>query len=148
MMACRAWSAQAAVGQTTSMPLRALKLTTDGEGEAQVDLGGLEAGAYRLRGRATLDGRAVEEVATLVVRPEGRELADVVARDKVLREIAKASKGELREGSIGNPSVRAPRKVRVGSLRTIEIWSHPLVLLLAVGLLAGEWALRRRRGHA
>jgi uncharacterized membrane protein len=131
-----------------AQPLRSLKLTTDAEGEAQVDLGGLEAGAYRLSGRATLDGRAVQEVATLVVRPEGRELEDVVARDKVLREIAEASKGEFREGTIGNPSVRPPRKVRVGSLRTIEIWSHPLVLLLAVGLLAAEWMLRRRRGHA
>jgi hypothetical protein len=30
----------------------------------------------------------------------------VVARDKVLREIAEASKGEFREGTIGNPSVR------------------------------------------
>jgi hypothetical protein len=44
--------------------------------------------------------------------------------------------------------VRPPRKVRVGSLRTVEIWSHPLILLLAVGLLAVEWTLRRRTGLA
>jgi uncharacterized membrane protein len=129
-------------------PLRALKVTTDADGEAHADLDGLEPGAYRLAGRATLDGRQVSESATFVIRPEGRELDDVVARDQVLRAIARASKGEFRDGSLGSPKVRSPRKVRVGSLRTIEIWSSPLVLLLAVALLAGEWALRRRRGHA
>jgi hypothetical protein len=36
---------------------------------------------------------------------------------------------EFREGKPGNPSVRPPRKVRVGSLRTNEIWSHWLMLL-------------------
>jgi hypothetical protein len=38
--------------------------------------------------------------------------------------------------------------VRVGSLRTVEIWSNPLLFLLAVALLAAEWTLRRRSGHA
>jgi hypothetical protein len=49
---------------------------------------------------------------------------------------------------LGSPHVKPPRKVRVGSLRTVEIWSNPLLLLLAVALLAGEWTLRRRSGHA
>ena len=59
-----------------------------------------------------------------------------------LAEIAKASGGEFRDGSFGNPSVRPPRKVRVGGLRTVEIWSNPMLLLLAVGLLVAEWPLR------
>jgi len=35
----------------------------------------------------------------------------------------------------------------VGSLRTVAFWSNPLLLLLAVALLASEWMLRRRAGH-
>jgi uncharacterized membrane protein len=129
-------------------PVRTLKATTGADGEAHVDLGSPKPGAYHLTGHATLEGHTVDETTTFVMRPETRELDDVVARDGVLKEIAAASNGDFREGSIGNPSVRPPRKVRVGSLRTVEIWSNPLVLLLALTLLAAEWALRRRRGHA
>ena len=128
--------------------LRNLKVTTGGDGEAHFELGGLDPGAYRLVGRAILDGRAAEEQTTFVIHPEGHELDDVVAREGVLREIAKASGGEFRDGAFGTPSVRPPRKVRVGSLRTVEIWSSPAMLLLALLLLAAEWTLRRRTGHA
>jgi hypothetical protein len=128
--------------------LRSLRVTTGNDGEAHGELDGLDPGAYRLVGKAELDGRATQEQTTFVIHREGHELDDVVAREEVLRELAKASGGEFRDGSFGNPSVRPPRKVRVGSLRTVEIWSNPLLLLLAVGLLVAEWTLRRRTGHA
>ena len=128
--------------------LRNLKVTTGADGEAQFELAGLDPGAFRLVGHAELDGRAAEEQTTFVIHSEGHELDDVVAREGVLREIAKASGGEFRDGAIGNPSVRPPRKVRVGSLRTVELWSSPAMLLLALFLLAAEWTLRRRTGHA
>jgi uncharacterized membrane protein len=129
-------------------PLRAQKVTTGPDGESHVELAGLEPGAYRLIGRATLDGRLSEERATFVIRAEGHELDDVVARQDVLSELASASGGDFRVGSLASPRVKPPRKVRVGSLRTVEIWSNPLMLLLAVALLAAEWTLRRRSGHA
>jgi hypothetical protein len=129
-------------------PVRSVKVKTGGDGEAQVELAELAPGAYRLVGRARLDGRAAEAGATFVIRAEGHELADVVAREEVLRELASASGGDFRKGSLGSPHVKPPRKVRVGSLRTVEIWSNPLLLLLAVALLAAEWTLRRRSGHA
>ena len=141
--------AEDASGSTTSenKALHALTVTTGDDGEAHADLPGLAAGAYRLVGRATLDGRAVEEQATFVLRPEGRELDDVVSRDEVLRQIAAATGGEFRAGSLGTPTIRPARQVRVGSLRTVAFWSHPLLLFLAVALLATEWTLRRRAGH-
>jgi len=132
----------------SAKPLRTLKVTTGSEGDAHFELPGLEPGAYHLVGRATLGGRDAEEQATLVLRSEGHELDDVIARETVLREIAQVSEGEFSEGSLGTPGVRPPRKVRVGSLRTIEIWSNPLLLLVALALLATEWTLRRRAGHA
>ena len=127
--------------------LRALTVTTGEDGEAHAELAGLAAGAYRLIGRATLDGRAVEEQTTFVLRPEGRELDDVVSRDEVLRQIAAVTGGEFRVGTLGTPSIRPARQVRVGSLRTVAIWSHPSLLFLALALLASEWMLRRRAGH-
>jgi hypothetical protein len=127
-----------------SKPLRALAVTT---GEAHAELAGLAAGACRLVGRASLDGRAVEEQATFVLRPEGRELDDVVSRDEVLRQIAAVTGGQFRAGTLGTPAIRPARQVRVGNLRTVAIWSHPLLLFLAVALLASEWLLRRRAGH-
>jgi uncharacterized membrane protein len=132
----------------TAPPLRSLKVTTGADGEAQFTLASLDPGAYRLTGTATLDGRAAREQSAFVIRPEGHELDDVVARDGVLREIAQASGGDFHDGAFGSPRVKPARKVRVGSLRTVEIWSNPLMLLLAVGLLAAEWTLRRRTGHS
>lgn len=139
---------RAAEASETSPPLRSMKVTTGGDGEAQLALGDLDPGAYRLQGRAEIEGRTVREQVAFVIRPEGHELDDVIAREDVLREIATASDGEFRDGSLGNPTVRPARKVRVGNLRTFEIWSNPLMLLLAVGLLAAEWTLRRRTGHS
>jgi uncharacterized membrane protein len=134
-------------GGAATNPVRVLTVTTGDDGEAHAELAGLAAGAYRLLGRATLDGRAVEEQATFVLRPEGRELDDVVSREEVLRQIATVTGGEFRAGTLGAPTIRPARQVRVGNLRTVAIWSHPLLLFLAVALLASEWMLRRRAGH-
>jgi hypothetical protein len=45
----------------SSAPLRAVKVTSSGDGDAHVEFAGLDPGAYRLLGRATLDGHAAEE---------------------------------------------------------------------------------------
>jgi hypothetical protein len=129
-------------------PLRSLHVTTDGDGEAQVDVGALPPGAYRLTGRATIEGRVVTQDETFVVRAGGPELDDVGARDKVLRELAQASGGDYRFEALPNISIRPSREVRVGRQREVELWSRPLLLLIGIGLLALEWTLRRRSGHS
>ncbi|HTA19266.1 MAG TPA: glutamine amidotransferase [Polyangia bacterium] len=129
-------------------PLRTLMGTTNGDGEAQIDLGALQPGAYRVSGRATVDGHPVAEDKTFVVRAEGRELDDVAARDKVLREIAAVSGGDYRFEDFGHPPVRAPREVHVGRQRSVELWSSPFLLILGIALLTTEWYLRRRAGHS
>jgi uncharacterized membrane protein len=131
--------------------LRTLKGTTNADGEAQIDIGALQPGAYKVAGKATVDGRGVAEEKTFVVRAEGRELDDVAARDKVLREIAVVSGGgggTYRFEEFGRPSVRAPREVRVGRHRSVELWSSPMLLFVGIGLLTAEWYLRRRAGHS
>jgi uncharacterized membrane protein len=138
----------AADGPADAKPLRKLTGKTNSDGETQIDLGALPPGAYRVAGRATVDGHDVAEDKTFVVRAEGRELDDVAARDKVLRELAAAGHGDYRFEELGHPTVRAPREVRVGSHRSVELWSNPLLLLVGLGLLTAEWVLRRRAGHS
>jgi uncharacterized membrane protein len=137
----------AAEGDAQAKPIRRLEATTNQEGEAHVDLGALAPGAYRLVGRATLDGRAVTEDKTFVVRAEGRELEDVAFRDRVLRELADVSGGSYRVEDLSGVAIREPREVRVGRQRSVELWSSPLLLLLGVLLLTSEWFLRRRAGY-
>jgi uncharacterized membrane protein len=136
-----------AVGEDGGKPMRTFEVTTNKDGEAHLELPALAAGVYRLSGRAIIDGRNLTEEQTFVIRPEGRELEDVVSQREVLREIASVTGGRFIEGAIGSPAVRKPREIRAGSLRTVELWSNPLLLLLAILLLATEWTLRRRAGH-
>ena len=82
------------------------------------------------------------------MRAEGRELDDVAARDKVLRELAQASGGDYHFEELGHPEVRATREVRVGRQRSVELWSSPFVLIVGLALLSTEWYLRRRSGHS
>ena len=128
--------------------LRRLEVVTDAQGESHVELGALPPGAYHLTAKATLDGRAVTEDRTFVVRAEGRELEDVVARDGVLRAIAEASNGSYRASSLDGVTIPDSREVRVGRQKQVPVWSHPVLLLLVLGLLLGEWALRRRSGYS
>jgi hypothetical protein len=137
-----------AEGPADAKPLRALTGTTNADGEAQIDLGALPPGAYRVSGRANVDARPVAEDKTFVVRAEGRELDDVAARDKVLREHAQQSGGDYHFEELGHPAVRPPREVRVGKHHSIELWSSPFLLLVGLGLLTTEWYLRRRAGHS
>jgi uncharacterized membrane protein len=128
-------------------PLRELEVTTNQDGEAHLELPGLGSGAYRLAGRATIAGRDLTEEQTFVVRSEGRELEDVISHQQVLREIASLTDGEFREANLGSVELRKPREIRAGNVKVVEVWSHPGLLLLALALLATEWALRRRAGH-
>lgn len=128
-------------------PRPALHATTNRDGEAHLTLPPPAPGAWRITGRATVDGRALTESKTFVVRPEGRELEDVVGRDAVLRELAKVSGGEFARGQLDDVPLRPLREERVGTQRTVELWSHPALLLVALALLVTEWTVRRRAGH-
>ena len=137
---------RAAEASPQAKPMRQVHVQTGAEGEGQVELGAFAAGAYRLTASASLDSRAVAEQKTFVVRPEGKELEDVVFRDGVLREIAELGGGTYREASLDGVTIREPQEIRVGSQHAIAVWSNPLFLLVALGLLAAEWTLRRRAG--
>lgn len=130
-------------------PPRETRTTTNQDGEARVDLGALAPGAWRISAGATLESGAAIEEQTVLVRAEWRELEDVASRADVLREIANLSGGWFRDGGdLEGLRIRPPRERRIGKQKTVELWSHPGMLALGLALLAIEWTLRRRSGHA
>lgn len=128
-------------------PARELRAVTGAQGEATIELADLPPGAYRLRARATIDGRAIEESRTLVVRPEGRELEDVIARPDWLAALSEASGGEAYRDELGRAPIKPMRQERLGRRRAIELGAHPGLMVLALALLCAEWYLRRRWGY-
>jgi uncharacterized membrane protein len=128
-------------------PIKRLDARTSGEGEAHLELADLPTGAFRIVAEATIDGRKIIEEKTLVVRPEGRELEDVVARPAVLQELARLGDGVYRAGELGDVKVRPLREERIGRDKAFDIGGHPVLLALALVFLSLEWALRRRAGH-
>jgi hypothetical protein len=145
--ALRSPASSVAPPATPGAPAWAQQVVTDAQGESQADVGALPPGAYHLSGRATLDGRAVSEDKTFVVRAEGKELEDIISRDEILRAIADAGGGSYRRASLDGVTIRDPREVRVGSQTNVPVWSHPALLVLVLALLAAEWVLRRRAGY-
>ena len=128
-------------------PVKSWPVKTNSDGEGMVDIGELATGAYRLTAKATLDGRSLIEDKTLLIRPEGRELDDIVARKGVLAELATQTGGMFVENKFAEFPLQPLREERLGRQRAIELWSNPLMLAVAVLLLCFEWVLRRRLGH-
>ena len=125
----------------------AVEVTTNKDGEAHLELPGLAAGAYRLVGRATIDGRNLTEEQTFVIRPEGRELEDVISQREVLREIAEVTGGQLHRG--GHRHAGGAQAARDPGRQP----AHGRALVQPAAAAAGDRAaghrvdLRRRAGH-
>ena len=66
--------------------------------------------------------------------------------ERLLRSLAERSGGAfLREEDLHRlPALLAARNEKVRSVLEAEVWSSPLVYLLALGLFAAEWILRKR----
>jgi len=123
-------------------------LRSDSAGEARVELPSPGPGAFRVTARASIAGRLSQDTRTLMVEPSALELERPQARDDLLRALAGATGGRfLHAGeSLADLSFRRSRRVRVESQRDIEILDGLPMLLLALGALGAEWALRRRLG--
>jgi len=128
-------------------PVQTNEVKTASDGQARVEFKNLPPGAYRLRGRAAIDGRHLEEDKALIVRAEGRELQEEVARSEVLAALAHDSGGRFFEETLGDVAIKPMREERLGRREAIELGTHPGLMALALLLLCSEWYLRRRRGY-
>jgi hypothetical protein len=123
---------------------------TSTEGAARVDFGALPAGAYKLIAHAQVGSGPLGEASDAVaVRATGPELADAAPCPRLLEEIAAATGGQamaLPEKELPTFPLREPEVVEVGARKDRPIWDTPWALLVLIGALGAEWALRRRWG--
>ncbi|MBC7964992.1 MAG: hypothetical protein H7Z17_03620 [Fuerstia sp.] len=113
----------------------------------------LDAGDYWVRVKASKDGQPIAGIATTRFHVNARdpELDDPSSDFSLLREISHASGGEFltpdaflerinQWAKDGLPGIALTRQERM------SLWDNWPVLLLLVLLMAGEWAIRKKRG--
>lgn len=122
----------------------------DVSGEYEFRLTPREIGAYRMHISANgPDGSPIGEAASGVVYdPTAEELRQLNVDRELLTSIAERTGGEVIELANLSAFVEtlAEREAPIKQTSIVPIWHNWIVLLIAIGLLAGEWGLRRWKG--
>lgn len=128
-----------------------LEWAVDRDGEFRTTYVPDTPGVHELRlqatvGRDTLHG----EPAYVRVAPPTTEFFGAEMRPSLLRQIAEETGGRYysadRAGDIARDMVYSASGATVVQKR--DIWDMPVVFLILLATLGGEWLLRRRRGLA
>lgn len=110
-----------------------------------------EPGIYELhasRVGETSSQHSAREI--LLVQPPLEELRELRPRPELLEAISEATSGsfhQLKPPLNQPPRLLPARVVEVDRRAVIDLWNHPLILLLLLGMLSSEWFLRRRWGR-
>ena len=128
----------------------ATRPAADRSGEYVATLQPRETGGYRVAATVTAaDGSEVGEAETGVVfDPLAEELQRVTVNRPVLDELAEATGGEVVASGELRQFVASlqSRELPVMRTTTEPYWHNWPLLLTVLGLLAGEWGLRRWKG--
>ncbi|MEK7706142.1 MAG: hypothetical protein AAB426_14370 [Myxococcota bacterium] len=139
------------VSEGTAGAVRGEELTTNEQGGAELRLVELEAGAYRVTAEARgATGPIGTGSAIFLVDTHSPELSRPTPRADLMQAIADATGGSalrVSDDFVRRLHLRDPQAVEVDRRRNVELWDNGWALTAAVLLLAGEWALRRRRGY-
>lgn len=126
-------------------------LTAGEAGVARKRFEGLSSGAYRVRAEARAGGEPIGKGSgVFIVEARSLELARGAPRPDLLRAISRTTGGnflKLEAGLWDDLEVVDPDVVEVDRRRNIELWDNAWALVVAILLLAAEWALRRRSGY-
>ncbi|MEO5897981.1 MAG: glutamine amidotransferase [Vicinamibacterales bacterium] len=125
--------------------------TGERSGEYRATFTATEAGIYKadveaLRG-ATAVGRSATQVRAV---PSDAEYFDATMQAGRLKRIADDTGGKFyeAESSAGLPEDLQYTGRGVTTIEERELWHMPIVLIAMLGLMFGEWSLRRRAGLA
>ncbi len=110
----------------------------------------IQARAYRGDPDA-IEAELVDEAsARFLVERTNLELADPLAHVGLLSQMAEMTGGRLlrpdKLGSLLEELAERDQHVELERVSRRDLWNHPLLLLLIVGLLTGDWVLRKRAG--
>ena len=127
----------------------AIRLTGQGGGSYAGRWESLAPGRYRLRATSVGPGaQRFTATSEFMVDDWSPEYLAAASDSQTLDRIAQAS-----GGAAGTPDQVASvagkmssRAAASGKLREHRLWESPLLYLVCIGLLSGEWFLRRKRG--
>jgi len=121
----------------------------DRDGEYRATFVADRDGLYEIAVTATRAGEAVgSDTSFARAAPDDGEYFDAAMRATLLKRIAEDTGGRFYTaatvGSLADDITYLGRGVTV--VQEKDLWDMPVVLLLLVGLMSGEWFLRRRVG--
>jgi uncharacterized membrane protein len=135
-------------GKTSDVPM---EWTVEHDGEYGAVFNPSEPGLYEIRVVATRDQKELgANVMHLRVSAGDGEYYDAAMRSTLLKRIAEETGGAFftaaNAGSLPEAISYSGRGVTVVEER--ELWDMPVLLILLLALVSGEWAYRRSRGLA
>ena len=135
-------------GRTTTMPLT---FAVDRDGEYRASFTTAQDGLYDIAVEAARGKEAPQRArAFMRAAPDDREYFDAAMRPTFLARVAEDTGGRFYTPStvstLPEDITYLGRGVTV--VQEKDLWDMPVVLLLLVALVGGEWALRRRWGLA
>ncbi|MEZ0313381.1 MAG: glutamine amidotransferase [Myxococcota bacterium] len=130
---------------------QAERLLTNEQGAARFTFKSLPGGAYRIRAKATQQGRDLGSgQAVFVIESRSLELTRAAPRPDLLKAMADATSGnalDISANVFGQLATIDPEVVEVDRRRNIELWDNAWALVALVAIFAADWALRRRSGY-
>jgi len=133
-------------GRRVDLPMT---FVVDRDGEYRASFVAEQDGLYEVGVGVTHAGQAVGS-DTVYVRaaPDDGEYFDAARRTSLLKRIAEDTGGRFYTSStvssLADDITYLGRGVTV--VQEKDLWDMPIVLLLLIGLISGEWFLRRQRG--
>jgi uncharacterized membrane protein len=128
-----------------------LRWTVRRDGEYEASWTPTTNGLHEIRIRAEQDGHALGEgVAFLHAGDLGAEYFGAALQEGTLRRVARETGGRYYTPSTLRTLAEDVTFTESGAtvVEYRDLWDMPVLLLVLIGLLSGEWALRKRRGLA
>lgn len=126
-------------------------LLTNENGAARFTFKKPASGAYRVRAKASQQGRDLGSgQAVFVVESRSLELTRAAPRPDLLAAVARGTGGKALDAGpdvFEHLATVDPEVVEVDRRRNIELWDNAWALVALVAIFAVDWALRRRSGY-
>jgi hypothetical protein len=134
-------------GKEASADSEMLSLSLDQTGDYNGTLRSLPPGKYLFKGEVFRDETRIgSKSGEFTVEEYSLEDANLTTDFDLLKKMAEVSGGKFYEkdqiGNLANDLEFTEKKEE--RTKEIQLWNHPILLILMVGCLSAEWAIRKR----